>query len=814
MHSIDYLLGVSFNDTDTLNFVSNIMPGADLVPAPGNRSTVAYDIQTEGIYTVEEALSLYFTHLLSLANDMLEKAKVAGPHSVVRDIAVTVPPNASPAFRRAIRDAAEISGVNLVTLVDDGLAVALKHVIDHPIASIAGTHLIFDMGAGTTSATVVRLSAVNDVPSLEVLSANTLPIGGDRITLALADRLKADFEQKTKTSITEEPRALNRLIREAERAKVVLSANTDTRVSIESLYNDLDLHSALSRSDIESSCGYMVPQIESLLKLALADAGIDSIDSLILFGGSTRVPFVQEAISSIVGSDKISRNVNADEAAVNGAAYRGTKASGQFRAKEVLVSEPLARPLTLNLNNGQDFVVLAEKNQKITSTSAFNATLPLNITSISLLEGNFLLETYELPELASQVQSYVKDTKLENNSTVSLLVKVSLGEDKIASVTDILLHHTKSDGKNWLFGLLDKPDQEEEDEETPSKSDDTKSSSSTTEASAKKSTSSKKLKDKSVKPLRPKYGPIRPMGTASKASSREKLRKLVAKDQERELADQIRNDLEAYTYKMKDFVVSHENALQYTTEDERKMFLDDIQLASDWLYGDGESASVHELKDKLLQLRRIEEIISIRDRNVRQRPEKLLRLETLLDAVESKLADIRKEIDSTSKWTDDESGDEIPPWNPEYVDDIEHEVLRIRAWLTDAKAKQQSLKPHQDSILSVDNLDANEAQLNRVVSNVTRRRQQDIDAFKKSKKAAEKAASATTSSTDSTDSTNSNDNTASASSASSANSANSSDDFSASSSRESSTASSSSTFSSSSTASGAEQKIEDEHDEL
>ncbi|GME90547.1 unnamed protein product [Ambrosiozyma monospora] len=133
---------------------------------------------------------------------------------------------------------------------------------------------------------------------------------------------------------------MNRLWQAADKAKLVLSANTETRISVESLYDDIDFRALVTREEFEDYTSENFGRINLPLINALSEFDINNLKSVILAGGSTRVPFVQKHLTTFLGSDDmIAKNVNADEAAVIGATYRGVSMAGMFRSKAANVTD-------------------------------------------------------------------------------------------------------------------------------------------------------------------------------------------------------------------------------------------------------------------------------------------------------------------------------------------------------------------------------------------------------------------------------------------------------------------------------------------
>lgn len=206
-------------------------------------------------------------------------------------------------------------------------------------------HLFYDMGAGTTVATVISFETSNDkkaglknVVDLEVLGfAVDQHLGGHNIDVKLQSFLAKEFTKmhagKLSFDIFDNARAMARLLKEANRCKTILSANLQVGASVENLMDGIDFKLSVSRETLEKLSQDLIDRATIPIKNALETANItlDEINSLVLFGGGVRVPAIQQQISDLVGAAKIARNVDGDEAAVFGSVLHAAAVSAQFR---------------------------------------------------------------------------------------------------------------------------------------------------------------------------------------------------------------------------------------------------------------------------------------------------------------------------------------------------------------------------------------------------------------------------------------------------------------------------------------------------
>merc|ERR1712136_701918 len=197
-------------------------------------------------------------------------------------------------------------------------------------------------------------------------------LGGLEFDSRLRDLLIERFNEKkkTKSDVKSSPRAMAKLLKEAKRVKRVLSANTDISAQIEGLLDDEDFRTKVTRQELEDLCADLWPRVANPIKDALkaADLPMDSISQLILLGGGTRVPKVQEILLKESGKSDLGRNINADEAFALGASYQAAALSSAFRVKEFHVKSGAPYPIEIKFDREteQEDGTVAIKNIKRT----------------------------------------------------------------------------------------------------------------------------------------------------------------------------------------------------------------------------------------------------------------------------------------------------------------------------------------------------------------------------------------------------------------------------------------------------------------
>ncbi len=323
-------------DSESVSYYTKIST-ADI--AETSRKTVALK-QSDGTeWTVEELIAMQFSYVKDLAESFAQEK--------VRDVIVTVPPYYSQFERDAIVDAIEIAGLKTLALIHYGTAVAGNYAMTRNFNGAPEYHIIYDAGASAIRATVVGFSNLNDKKEGAGTQVSVAGVGWDRnvggleLDRRLREILIKAFEEKHNKDVRKDKRGMAKLWKEANRIKGILSANTEAVSSVESLAFDIDFKTKVSRAAFEKACGDLTPKFVQPVYDAMnaAGLGLENITSLIFTGGSTRTPMIQTAVKLAVGEDKLAYNVNADEAAVLGAAFHGASLSRQFKTKNIKVND-------------------------------------------------------------------------------------------------------------------------------------------------------------------------------------------------------------------------------------------------------------------------------------------------------------------------------------------------------------------------------------------------------------------------------------------------------------------------------------------
>ena len=304
----------------------------------------------------------------------------------VTEAVITVPAYFNDSQRQATKDAGRIAGLEVKRIINEPTAAALAYGMDK--AQGDRTVAVYDLGGGTFDISIIEIAEVDGEHQFEVLATNgDTFLGGEDFDLRLIQFLADEFKNENGIDLHNDPLALQRLKEAAEKAKIELSSSQQTEVNLPYITADATgpkhLVVKLTRAKLESLVGELVSRSLEPLKVALTDSGLSAseIDDVILVGGQTRMPLVQQTVADFFSKEP-RKDVNPDEAVAMGASIQGAVLAGDV--KDVLLLD--VTPLTLGIETmGGVATPLIEKNTTIpTKKSQVFSTADDNQTAVTI----------------------------------------------------------------------------------------------------------------------------------------------------------------------------------------------------------------------------------------------------------------------------------------------------------------------------------------------------------------------------------------------------------------------------------------------
>ncbi|KAJ8129349.1 hypothetical protein O1611_g4280 [Lasiodiplodia mahajangana] len=687
------LLGLSPDDSIVQEYATR-HPSLQLEAAK-TRGTIAFKskaTEEEEAWMVEELLAM------ELQSIQRNAEALAGSDSAVRSVVITVPPFYTTDEKRAVELACELVGLKVLSLISDGLAVGLNYATSRtfPTVNEGGKpehHMVFDMGAGSTKATIMKFQGrtVKDVgkynktiQEVQVLGNGwDRTLGGDALNYLIVDDMISKFVETSaakRASVTAEGvrghgRAMAKLLKEAERLRHILSANVDTAGSFEGLYEDIDFRYKVTRADFEKMAETHAERVSVAVQKALdvAELDITQLDSIILHGGASRTPFVQRLLEKLAGSDKIRSNVNSDEAAVFGAGFRAAELSPSFRVKEIKVSEAAAYAAGMRWTNPND----KPQQQRLWTERSLLTAAPKEVTFAN--RQDFSVRFFQqIPSVDGFLEKETKEMKTKNlTATVASLVqKYGCAEEDIQFKAQLRLGAENGevqvvkafveceteeaekegimDGVKNLFGFGKNKDQKPLADDESSESETTSTDAATaSSAGASATPSSSASAENSEVPQKrlvvipidystEKLG-IPGLSKADLTKAKDRIKAFETSDKARRLREEALNQLEGYTYKVRDLLES-DSFVAASTSEERAKLESKASDASDWVYGDGADAPQKELKSRLKELKDIVSPVEKRIEETSKRPELVKALKDSLNQTNTWINTIKEQI--------------------------------------------------------------------------------------------------------------------------------------------------------------------------
>ncbi|AMD20883.1 HDR141Cp [Eremothecium sinecaudum] len=540
-----------------------------------SRGSLAFVVEGQE-FPVEEVVAMNLQQYVRRANSML---KEKGSDDYVDVLALTIPEYYQIEQRNALLDAVSLVPISRPFLISEGLSVAVDFALKQRSFTPGQQYyyLIYDMGASSAAASIVGIMQPNDTSEplrVELLGyGHNEDVSGSVFTSAVADIISAKFLSSNpsvrSTDFERNPRAKAKILQAAEKAKLILSVNTESVVSIESLYDDVDFKTSLRRSELEE---YLESSHQAIVDVIVRafdhqfneeKISLKQLDSVILTGGSTRVPLVQEKLAEFLGDIEIAKKVNADESAVNGVTIRGIQSSSAFKMKPLDIIDRSIYPYSMKVTKEEDWHEIFDVGSQYPSEVTISLPTDYNFLpfQLELYENHRLFKSVEV--LPSQNKSKFTPSKCPAGVVYNVTFELS----------DNRLFDCK---KVDAICLSEQPDET------------TNSSTSKIERTAKILTVAK-------------YTHLIPLTSKDKIESSSKLEELNIKDQEYQQLQHELNNLEAILYDTRTYL-EDETVLAKGPKKDISRLSELVTENLEWLDYESDEATLADVEEKSLRI--------------------------------------------------------------------------------------------------------------------------------------------------------------------------------------------------------------------
>ncbi|GAM84562.1 hypothetical protein ANO11243_025580 [Dothideomycetidae sp. 11243] len=507
----------------------------------------------------------------------------------VSDMVMAVPAWYTDVQRRSLLDAAEIAGLKVLRLINETTATALGYGItktDLPTAEEKPRRVAFiDIGHSNYTCSIVEFKK----GELKVIAtACDRHFGGRNFDKAIVDHFAAEFKEKYKIDINENPKARLRVAAACEKLKKVLSANASAPINIESLMNDIDVRGIMKREEMEALVKPLLERSIQPLEQALTESKlkVEDIDQVEMVGGCTRVPALKNAVQDFFGK-QLSFTLNADEAIARGCAFSCAILSPVFRVRDFSIHDIVHYPIEFSWEKNQD---IPDEDTSLTVFQRGNVMPSTKILTYYRKEAFDLEAKYAKPDaLPGKANPWI------GRFSVKGIKPASSSEFVICKLkARINLHGTLSVEQGYYV------EEEEVEEPVPESKD---SDAMDTDGAEAKAPKMRKVKKQVRKGELPVSAGTSSLDTSIVGRFVEQENTMMMEDKLVADTEDKKNELESFIYELRGKI--DEVYADFSSEEEKSKVREKLEQSEDWLYDDGEDAT------KAVYISKIEEIRAV-----------------------------------------------------------------------------------------------------------------------------------------------------------------------------------------------------------
>lgn len=717
-----------------------------------DRGTILFKHDEDEFYSPEELVA----QLLHKAKHFAEQSA----HQTITECVIIVPGYFNQVERKSMLQAAELADLKVLQLMNDHMAVALNYGIfkSKEFNETAQYVMFYDMGATSTTATIISMQLVKTKergyvetnPQIAVVGLGyDRTLGGLEIQLRLRDHLAKKFNEMKKTSndVLKNARSMAKLLKEAGRVKNVLSANSEHYAQIEGLLDEQDFKVLVTRDELENMAKDVLERVPKPVEQALKTAGLsaDVLNQVVIVGGGTRVPKVQEILKNTVKQD-IAKNLNADEAAAMGAVYKAADLSMGFKVKKFVTKDAVLFPIQVIFERESEGAIKQVKRtlfnlmnpypqkkkitfNKRTADFSFN----VNYADLDYLQNTEVLNIGSLNLTQIKVKGVAEAIDKHTGSGIEskgITAHFALDESGILNLINIeyvvektVLPEDEEEGTlsklgstiSKLFGADDAPTEEKPVHEDPEPSGATEKpelnegetkEESKQNATKKNATSTKDTEEKEAKEHKPKVVTVKePINSKIKCLSieqmspdnlKDSIKKIEALNKiEKELNRRASalNNLETFVIDVQNRLYENEYA-ECVTDEEKENIVKTCSETSDWIYEDGADADANTYEQKLSSIKTLTRGFYLRVFEHKERPEALGALASMLNSSRNFMEFARNHTKGTDP-DDDGVFTEVE------LETLGKLITSTEEWRDKKVEEQDALKKHEPIVLTV-----------------------------------------------------------------------------------------------------------------